>query len=142
MALPIVSPTELNAETDEQVLERVYHHRLAIEREQRWLYDAEQEALRRMAERGATSIPNERFICEVQTRDTYDQVSFTPLKEVFSAADLAEVFTPEHDEVVTVKESWNTVKTKAKARRYGSEALAIVERAKTPGRPTLKFRER
>ena len=102
----------------------------------------EQELLRRMAERGATSIPSTEFVCEVKQTDTYSQPGFTPLREILSGMDLDTCFVPAHTERIQVADKWNTVKVKALARRYGDEALAIVERARIPGAPRLKFASR
>jgi len=49
----------------------------------------EQEIHRRMEVSGGTMIPSEEFVCELQTRNVYDQLAFVPLKEVLSDMDLA-----------------------------------------------------
>ena len=99
----------------------------------------EWELIERMEGRGASIIPNEEFICEVGHKKTYLQEAFTPLKEIFTDADLAGCCTPCHEETVHVDEKWNTVKVIALARRYGDEAKAIVAKATSEGPPSLKF---
>ena len=96
----------------------------------------------RMEDRGATSIPSERFRCELVSDTSYDRTRFTPLKEIFLDGDLEKCWTPATKVLQTVPESWNTVKVKAMATRYGAEALAVVERARVEGRPRLKFEVR
>ena len=102
----------------------------------------EQEAYRRIEERGATSIPSELYICEMETGFQYDQASFGPLKEVFNEADLKKCLTPAHTEEVKVEDKWATTTVKSLATKYGAEALRIFENARTetPGR--LKFARR
>lgn len=128
--------------TNDELLTRIAAFREEDELVQYGLHFLEQEALDRMERNGATAIPSEKYICELQRKDTYDQAGFTPLLEVFNESDLGEVYTPEHQETITVAPKWNTVKLIAKARRYGDKALAVVERAKIPGRPSLKFQEK
>ena len=99
----------------------------------------EQEIWRRMEERQATAIPDRTWTCEAKTRNTYPAMSLTPLKEVFDTTDLADCYTPAHQEVVDVPEKWDVRKVVPLARRYGAQALAIVERAKITERSGLKF---
>lgn len=128
--------------SDENLLAQIAEFRSAMEAYQRYVQHLENEALARMERNGATSIPSEQFICEVQRRDTYDQAGFSPLKEILNEKDLASCWTAEHQVLQVMPESWVTVKVKALAARYGAPALAIVERAKVPGRATLKFAKR
>ena len=100
------------------------------------------EVHQRIERRGATSIPSETYVCEVSTPNNYDQTAFTPLKEVFGAADLATCFTPAHEVTRPVPDKWHTQKVKALANRYGQRAKEIVERARVPGAPRLTFKRR
>ena len=59
----------------------------------------EQRAYQLMEERGATSIPSETYICEMETGFKYAQESFGPLKEVFNEVDLKKCLTPAHTEI-------------------------------------------
>ena len=104
-----------------------------------YLGQLEQEIWRRMEERQATAIPDRTWTCEAKTRNTYPAMSLTPLKEVFDTTDLADCYTPAHQEVVDVPEKWDVRKVVPLARRYGAQALAIVERAKITERSGLKF---
>lgn len=92
-----------------------------------------------MQERHATAIPSEAFDCTLETKDTYSQLMFTPLKEIFLDGDLAKCLTPAHEERTTVPDKWDTQQVKAAAKKYGDKALAIVENARIPGAPRLKF---
>ena len=88
------------------------------------------ELLARMNERGAKGIPDAAYDVKMEENVTYDQAAFTPLKEVFLGDDLKTVYTPEHEETVTVKEKWDTVRVKAMASKYGDAAKLIVEQAR------------
>ena len=124
--------------SDEKLLDQInqarecaaYYAELANKRE--WV------ALGRMLDRGATTIPSERFICEKKVKVTYDQTRFTPLKEIFKE-DLGKCWTAEHQETIKVAEEWDTAKVKALARRYGTRALVIVESARTENPTGIKF---
>ena len=102
----------------------------------------EQEAYRRMEERGATSIPSETYICELSHKATYDQIGFTPLKEIFNESDLARCLTPAHTEEIRVPDKWATSTVKSLANKYGVEARRIVDQAKTEDRGKLIFKQR
>lgn len=128
--------------TDDMLL-HTYAARLAnIEQLQAKNGRIEQELMRRMSERQARSIPSEEFICELTVKDTYDQTSYGPLKEIFNEVDLETCYTPAHEETVQVPDRWQTVRVKALARRYGAEAQEVVDRARIPGAPSLSFKTR
>lgn len=127
---------------NDDLLARIAAWKRTIEVAQQGLYLLEQEALARMERNGATSIPSEKWVCELVQRDTYDQAGLAPLKEIFGSADMLACFTPEHREIVVVPDKWETVTVKKLARKYGTESLAVVERARVEGRPRLKFSEK
>jgi hypothetical protein len=102
----------------------------------------EHEAYRRMEERGATAIPSEDYICELALKTSYDQIGFTPLKEVFNESDLERCLTPAHTEAVEVPDKWATATVKSLATKYGADALRIVDRAKFEDRGKLTFKRR
>ena len=128
--------------TDEMLLSEYAEYLQAVVDLQAASGHIQQELIRRMSERQATSIPSEKFICELTVKDTYDQVSFGPLKEILNEADLATCYTPAHEETVQVADRWQTVRIKALARRYGAEAQEVVDRARIPGAPSLSFKTR
>jgi len=102
----------------------------------------EQRAYQLMEERGATSIPSETYICEMEIKRGYDQPSFAPLKEIFNEADLAKCLTPAHTEEVKVADKWATGTVKSLATKYGGAALRILENARTETRGRLIFKRR
>ena len=102
----------------------------------------EQEILRRMEERGATAIPSDQFVCELKQGNSYDQTSLTPLLEIFNQLEISSCFQPPYEETVTVPAKWRIPQVIAAAKRRGTEALAIVARAKIAGVPRLVFKRR
>ena len=99
-------------------------------------HNIEMEWLTQMEADGATAIPG---VCETVQRNTYDATAFTPLLEIFNEADLAQVWRPSHEERIWVEAKWKPTGTvKAMAKRYGTRALACIERAQIPSPPTVK----
>ena len=128
--------------SDDELLAEMEHIGAVLDGFKATLGHLEQEAYRRIEERGATSIPSETYICEMETGFKYDQPSFAPLKEIFNDADLKKCLTPAHTDEVKVADKWATVTVKSLAAKYGSEALRIVENAQTETRGRLKFARR
>ena len=102
----------------------------------------EYEVYQRIEERGAKAIPSEAYICEINVKNDYDQLAFTPLKEVFNEADLKRCLTPAHTEEIEVKDKWTTATVKSLAAKYGAEALRIFETARMETRGRLIFKRR
>ena len=128
--------------SDDELLAEMEHIGAILDGFKATLGRLEQEAYRRIEERGATSIPSETYICEMETGYKYDQPSFAPLKEVFNDADLKRCLTPAHTEEVKVADKWTTATVKSLATKYGSEAMRIFENARTETRGRLKFSRR
>ena len=128
--------------SDDELLAEMEHIGAILDGFKNTLGRLEQEAYRRIEERGATSIPSETYICEMEVKRGYDQPSYGPLKEIFNEADLKKCLTPAHTEEVKVADKWATATVKSLATKYGAEALRIFENARTqtPGR--LKFARR
>ena len=95
-----------------------------------------------MEERGTKAIPSEAYICEIQNKSDYDQLAFTPLKEIFNDADRKRCLTPAHTKEIEGPDRWATTTVKAVAAKYGDRAKAIVENARTETRGRLKFSRR
>jgi len=128
--------------SDDELLAEMEHIGAILDGFKNTLGHLEMEVYRRIDERGATSIPSETYICEMEVKRGYDQPSFGPLKEVFNDADLAKCLTPAHTEEVKVADKWTTATVKSLANKYGSEALRIFENARTESRGRLKFARR
>ena len=128
--------------SDEELLSELEHITAIRDGFSDTLGRLEQEAFRRMEERGAKAIPSINYICEIQQKSDYDQLAFTPLKEIFNSDDLDRCLTPAHTKEIEVPERWATTTVKAVAAKYGDRAKAIVENARTETRGRLKFARR
>ena len=128
--------------SDDELLAEMEHIGAILEGVKNTLGHLEQEAYHRIEERGATSIPSETYICEMETGWKYAQPSFGPLKEVFHEADLKRCLTPAHTEEVKVEDKWTTATVKSLAIKYGADALRILDNARTESRGRLKFARR
>ena len=137
--LDLRTPSELN---DEELL-LDYEHQLALqatvtERAGR----LEWEIRKRTEARGAQAIPSNDFICELKTRNTYDSLAFTPLKEILQESDLNICLTPAHQETVTIPDKWNATKVKTMARHHGDAVQQVLNQATMHGTPRLVFERR
>ena len=128
--------------SDDELLAEMEHIGAILDGFKATLGHLELEAYRRIEERGATSIPSETYICEMEPGFKYDQMSFGPLKEVFNEVDLKKCLTPAHTEETKVADKWTTATVKSLAVKYGAEALRILEHARTESRGRLKFARR
>jgi len=128
--------------SDDELLGEMEHIGAILDAFKNTLGHLEQRAYQLMEERGATSIPSETYICEMETGWKYDQPSFGPLKEIFNEVDLKKCLTPAHTEEVKIEDKWATSTVKSLATKYGAEALRIFENARTESRGRLKFARR
>ena len=128
--------------SDDELLAQMEHIGAILDGFKATLGHLEMEVYRRIEERGATSIPSETYICEMETGFKYNQPSFAPLKEIFNEVDLAKCLTPAHTDEVKVADKWATGTVKSLAVKYGAEALRILATAQTESRGRLKFARR
>ena len=128
---------------DKSLLEMYETVTKSADEQQKFAGRIEQEIHRRIAARGATGIPSETFECEVVTTFTYDQATLTPLLEMLNDVELAKCYEPAYTpEPVEVPAKWRIQQLLAVARRRGTEAMEIVERAKVETGRRLKFKRR
>ena len=139
---PGVKITSIQEETDDALLSLYARWRETAEEIANNLHWLEEEMLRRMHERHANGIPSDTWEVKLEQKATYDQAAFRPLLEVFTEGDVAEVYTPPHQETREVPAAWATVKLIAKAKRYGAQALQVVEAARVPGRESVSVKRR
>jgi hypothetical protein len=128
--------------SDDELLAEMEHIGAILDGFKATLGHLEMEVYRRIEERGATSIPSETYICEMETGFKYDQPSFAPLKEIFNEVDLKKCLTPAHTDEVKVADKWATATVKSLATKYGADALRILENARMESRGRLKFARR
>jgi len=104
----------------------------------------EMELLHRMEQRGATMISSDAYSAEAPWRYDYPPGCFVALKEVFSASELAQSYTPARRELVPEHfedhpEAWNTTRVLSIAKKLGGQAQKIIEQQRQPKRASLKF---
>ena len=128
--------------SDDELLAEMEHIGAVLDGFKNTLGRLQQEAYRRIEERGATSIPSETYICEMEIKRGYDQPSYGPLKEIFNEVDLKTCLTPAHTEEVKVADKWATATVKSLAAKYGAEALRILENSRMESRGRLVFKRR
>ena len=102
----------------------------------------EQEALKRMGDRTATTIPSEDYECKLDIKNKFDYPAFRALKEIFNPSDYAECLIPEHTVETVMPEKWVTSTVKRLCGEYGADTQAIYERATIPGERRLVFKRR
>ena len=137
MTIELLTP--LDSWSDGYLLERLQRVTDEMADRQQQKYELHQEIIRRCQERKANGIPSETFDCSIIRPITYSQAGFTPLLEVFSRADLKTCYEPEHEVTEMARARGMTAKVIALAKRYGEDALKVVEGARVPGNLTVKF---
>ena len=128
--------------SDEDLLQEYQAANLIIHQNKLLIDLLEYEMHKRMTERGSTGIQTERYTASAVPSVGYDQQRLLPLKEVFTDADLQKCFTPEHKVTTTVAHNFNMVKTIPLAKRYGEEALKLIESARVVKRVRYMVDER
>lgn len=134
-------------QSDEYLLQLLYHHRKELEYHQEQAGRIEQALAQRLDERESTVIPSDTYKFEWPKNYDYPPGCFTPLKEVLTEAELAECYTPAKDVVIpehteTVPEQWSTVKLLSIAKKRGPAVMSIIERNRMPKRSRPKFERR
>ena len=147
MTIQINTTTSGSLMPDDQLLGLYADALNVLEECKAWADHIEMELLHRMEGRGATSIPDDTFICESPLRYEYPPGTFTPLLEIFNATELEECYWPAKRELVPEHyeqhpEAWNTPKTLSLAKKRGTEAMAVVERNRLPGARRIRFTKR
>jgi len=93
-----------------------------------------------MEERGATEARTDAGTVKLVTKNTYDPAKLAALREITDPRDLEGIYTPEHQETITVKERWNMTAGR-KLARLGADHQRTIEDARIPGRPTITIVE-
>jgi hypothetical protein len=94
---------------------------------------------KRLEEKGATVLPSMTHDVKMERRYDTDTNVLTQLREHIEPAVLDGACTPEHQETVTVMESWDMRKVNA-FKKYGDEVEQIIEKSRVwqPARITIK----
>lgn len=116
--------------SDEDLLQEYQAANLIIHQNKLLIDLLEYEMHKRMTERGSTGMMTERYTASAVPSVDYDQHRLLPLKEIFTDADLETCFTPEHTVKTTIPHKFQMTVTKKLGRKYGAEALKLIEAAK------------
>lgn len=127
---------------DDKLLEEYHATKVLLDYNRQQLHLLEAAMHRRMTERGAIGLQSERFQLEVKNQYDYQQPLLAPLLEIFTETDIKACYVPEHIVEKTILADWDLVKTKPLAKRYGSEALNIVDSARYIKSRRLALKER
>ena len=102
---------------------------------------AEYVLVRRMERVGARVVPHDTYDVKLEPGTAGLDVSrVLPLKELLPAEYLAKCWTPEHEEVVVVKERWSLRDLLATARALGGEVARLVAEATLRGPARLSVK--
>ena len=121
----------------EEMVEELVAARVRLKTLQEVVYYAETAVVEAMARRGATVITTQGGRATLTTPVTYDYTILAQLREITAPDDLVG-YTPEREVVQREPEKWNMTKAKALA-NLSHEHRAIIEDAKIPGTPRIKF---
>ena len=77
---------------------------------------------------------------EISSKTEWDKSKLSQLREMFSPDELKDIYTPEHEEVVTIPEKWNMAKGR-RLLKYGSEVSSIIDSARIKGRNKITLKE-
>ena len=100
----------------------------------------EMEITSRLENRNATIMRGENKTVEISSKVDWDKSKLSQLREMFSPDELKDIYTPEHEEVVTVPEKWNMAKGR-RLLKYGSEVSSIIDSARIKGRNKITLKE-
>ena len=100
----------------------------------------EMEITSRLENRNATIMRGENKTVEISSKVDWDKSKLSQLREMFSPDALKDLYTPEHEEVVTVPEKWNMAKGR-RLLKYGSEVSSIIDSARIKGRNKITLKE-
>jgi len=104
---------------------------------ERVVHTWQQAVIAAMQERGAFRAQTDAWAVKLNIPVSYDYSILAGLREITSPDEMVG-YTPEHEVVKRVSESWNMTQAKTLA-GLSSEHRQIIENAKIPGRPTLKL---
>ena len=102
--------------------------------EARWML--ERRVIEVMEADGATEAHVEAGTVVLSRPVTYDYSILAHLREITAPTDLADCYTPEHDETTRKPEKWDMTKAK-KLAKLGNSHRGILDDAKIYGRPKI-----
>ena len=105
----------------------------------------EGELFQRMRSRDASAIDHDNVECKLEPQEEVDRAALRGIIELEGIPQdvLAEAFTPEHTETVTVPDKWNLTKLKP-LQKYNGAVTTIIDSARQQldPRPVFKLKQR
>ena len=131
---------KIREKTDAELIEYLADNREYLQTLRDIIGITEMEITGRLENRNATIMRGENKTVEISSKVDWDKSKLSQLREMFSPDELEGIYTPEHEEVVTVPEKWNMAKGK-RLLKYGSEVSSIIDSARIKGRNKLTLKE-
>ena len=131
---------KIREKTDAELIEYLADNREYLQTLRDIIGITEMEITGRLENRNATIMRGENKTVEISSKTEWDKSKLSQLREMFSPDELKDIYTPEHEEVVTVPEKWNMAKGK-RLLKYGSEVSSIIDSARIKGRNKITLKE-
>ena len=131
---------KIREKTDAELIQYLADNREYLQTLRDIIGITEMEITSRLENRNATIMRGEKKTVEISSKVDWDKSKLSQLREMFSPDELKDIYTPEHEEVVTVPEKWNMAKGR-RLLKYGSEVSSIIDSARIKGRNKITLKE-
>ncbi len=131
---------KIREKTDAELIQYLADNREYLQTLRDIIGITEMEITSRLENRNATIMRGENKTVEISSKTEWDKSKLSQLREMFSPDELKDIYTPEHEEVVTVPEKWNMAKGR-RLLKYGSEVSSIIDSARIKGRNKITLKE-
>ena len=131
---------KIREKTDAELIQYLADNREYLQTLRDIIGITEMEITSRLENRNATIMRGENKTVEISSKVDWDKSKLSQLREMFSPDELKDIYTPEHEEVVTVPEKWNMAKGR-RLLKYGSEVSSIIDSARIKGRNKITLKE-
>lgn len=131
---------KIREKTDAELIQYLADNREYLQTLRDIIGITEMEITGRLENRNATVMRGENKEVEISSKVDWDKSKLSQLREMFSPDELKDIYTPEHEEVVTVPEKWNMAKGR-RLLKYGSEVSSIIDSARIKGRNKITLKE-
>jgi len=121
----------------EELVDELVEARAALKAQEQAVYYLERAVVEGMEDRGATVVRTDAGEATLTVPMSYDYATLARLREITSPDDMVG-YTPEREVVKREPEKWNMTQAKKMA-RLSHDHAAIIEDAKIPGNPRIKF---
>ena len=131
---------KIREKTDAELIQYLADNREYLQTLRDIIGITEMEITSRLENRNATIMRGENKTVEISSKTEWDKSKLSQLREMFSPDELKDIYTPDHEEVVTIPEKWNMAKGR-RLLKYGSEVSSIIDSARIKGRNKITLKE-